>query len=78
MQRVRFMKQASGYTDCRTLKYFDKGNICNINDSLVKNFLSWGAIVVLKEEKTVVEKVANPVVENKTDKKATKRSKKKV
>lgn len=77
MQRVKFLKEASGYTDCRTLKYFKKGDICTVNDSLVKNFLSRGSIVVLGEEKPIVEKVVDPVIEDKTEKKVTKRRNKK-
>ncbi len=76
MQRVKFVKEASGYTDCRTLRYFKVGDICTVNDSLVKNFLSRGSIVVLDEEKTIVEKVYNLVLEDKTDKKIKTRVKK--
>lgn len=78
MQRVKFLKAASGYLDCRTLRYFVKDEIADINDSLVKSFLSSGKIKILEDEKPIIEKkVDNPVVEDKADKKVKKRIKKK-
>lgn len=77
MQRVQFLKSQSGYIDCRTLKHFKAGEVYEINDNLVKNFISTGSIQLIEDKAPVIEeKIANITIDNKVDKKVKKRRKK--
>lgn len=77
MKCVKFIQSRSAYIDCRTLVHFKKGNVYDINDTLANNYLRIGVVQIFEKEKPIIEKVANPVIEDKTNKKLTKRRKKK-